>query len=63
MGQGKRPELAGGGLIRSSGGWSTIKSLRKANRHFFQPAVSACALRGERLSAENGFTIFDDRFF
>jgi len=26
---GKRPELTGGGLIRSSGGWSVIKSLRR----------------------------------
>lgn len=33
IGQGKRPELTGGGLIRSSGGWSAIKSLRKANLH------------------------------
>jgi hypothetical protein len=32
--EGKRPELTGGGLIRSSGGWSAIKSLRRANIHF-----------------------------
>jgi len=32
--EGKRPELIGGGLIRSSGGWSVIKSLRRANIHF-----------------------------
>jgi len=31
---GKRPELTGGGLIRSSGGWAAIKSLRKADIHF-----------------------------
>jgi hypothetical protein len=31
---GKRPELTGGGLIRSSGGWFVIKSLRRANIHF-----------------------------
>ena len=31
--KGKRPELTGGGLIRSSGGWSAIKSLRQANIH------------------------------
>ncbi len=31
---GKRPELTGGGLIRSIGGWSTLKSLRRANIHF-----------------------------
>ena len=28
--QGKRPDLTGGGLIRSFGGWSAIKELRKA---------------------------------
>ncbi|MFC1505258.1 transposase [Thermodesulfobacteriota bacterium] len=31
---GKRPQLTGGGLIRSSGGWSVIKSLRQAKIHF-----------------------------
>lgn len=29
----KRLELTGGGLVRSSGGWAVIKSLRKANIH------------------------------
>ena len=29
--QGQRPELVGGGLIRSMGGWSTIKSLRHSS--------------------------------
>jgi len=32
--EGKRPELTGGGFIRSSGGWTAIKSLRRANIHF-----------------------------
>jgi putative transposase len=32
--EGKRPEFTGGGLIRSSGGWSVVKSLRRANIHF-----------------------------
>lgn len=32
--KGKSPDLIGGGLIRSSGGWSVIKSLRRANIHF-----------------------------
>jgi REP element-mobilizing transposase RayT len=27
--QGRRPELAGGGLIRSAGGWEALKSLRR----------------------------------
>ena len=29
MGQGRRPELVGGGLIRSHGGWSEVKKLRQ----------------------------------
>lgn len=29
--EGKRSDLTGGGLLRSSGGWSVIKSLRRAN--------------------------------
>jgi hypothetical protein len=28
VGQGRRPELVGGGLIRSAGGWSAVKGLR-----------------------------------
>jgi len=28
--QGQRPDLTGGGLIRSSGGWSFVKAMRKA---------------------------------
>jgi REP element-mobilizing transposase RayT len=31
--RGKRPELTGGGLIRSLGGWSVIKSLRNLQIH------------------------------
>ena len=31
--QGKRPELVGGGLIRSIGGWQAFKALDKANAH------------------------------
>ena len=27
---GKRPDLTGGGLLRSSGGWTAIKEARKA---------------------------------
>ncbi|MDP3029993.1 MAG: hypothetical protein Q8O04_10995 [Deltaproteobacteria bacterium] len=30
---GKRPELAGGGLIRSAGGWKALTSLRKLRIH------------------------------
>ena len=28
--EGRKPDLVGGGLIRSSGGWSTVKALRKS---------------------------------
>ena len=28
--QGRRPELVGGGLVRSAGGWSAVKTLRQA---------------------------------
>ncbi len=31
---GKRPELTGGGLIRSSGGWHALKALRREGVHF-----------------------------
>jgi len=30
---GKRPDLVGGGLIRSQGGWSAVKALRKAEAY------------------------------
>jgi len=31
--QGRRPELVGGGLIRSAGGWSVVKAMRRARDH------------------------------
>ena len=31
---GKKSELTGGGLIRSTGGWGVLKSLRRMNIHF-----------------------------
>ena len=31
--QGKRPDLIGGGLIRSTGGWAAVKDMRKAKIH------------------------------
>ncbi len=30
---GRRPDLTGGGLIRSQGGWEAVKSLRKTGEH------------------------------
>jgi REP element-mobilizing transposase RayT len=32
-GQGRRPELVGGGLVRSMGGWAEVKKLRKARAY------------------------------
>lgn len=31
--QGRRPELVGGGLIRSAGGWSVVKAMRRGQDH------------------------------
>lgn len=33
MAQGKRPELVGRGLVRSLGGWSAVKALRKVGAY------------------------------
>jgi putative transposase len=33
IGQGKRPELIGGGLIRSQGGWAAVKALRRSGAY------------------------------
>ena len=43
---GRRPELVGGGLIRSSGGWGVLKAMSKARIH----------LKGdERILGESDF--------
>ncbi|MBW2664627.1 MAG: transposase, partial [Deltaproteobacteria bacterium] len=31
--QGRRPELVGGGLVRSAGGWSAVKAMRRVQDH------------------------------
>jgi putative transposase len=33
LSMGKRPELSGGGLVRSVGGWSAVQALRQMKRH------------------------------
>jgi len=33
VGQGKRPDLIGGGLLRSQGGWSAVKALRRSGAY------------------------------
>lgn len=44
--QGRRPDLVGGGLIRSAGGWSVVKALRK----------SAARIKGdERILGDGDF--------
>jgi len=44
--QGRRPELVGGGLIRSAGGWSEVKALRSRNMQ---------AAADERILGTSGF--------
>ncbi len=31
--QGRRPELVGGGLIRSAGGWAAVRAMRRTKDH------------------------------
>ena len=33
IGQGKRPDLTGGGLLRSQGGWAAVKALRRSGAY------------------------------
>ncbi len=47
--QGRRPELVGGGLIRSAGGWSVVKAIRRAK----DPMKS-----DERILGDGEFTQF-----
>ena len=32
--QGRRPELQGGGLVRSAGGWAAVQALRRGREHY-----------------------------
>jgi putative transposase len=45
-GEGQRPELVGGGLIRSQGGWQPVKLLRK---------MGQCIKGDERILGDSGF--------
>jgi putative transposase len=47
--QGHRPELVGGGLIRSAGGWSVVKAMRRAQDHIKSD---------ERILGDGEFTQF-----
>ena len=44
--QGRHPELVGGGLIRSLGGWSAVKALRRTGNR---------ELNDERILGSGGF--------
>jgi len=48
---GQRPELTGGGLVRSSGGWSVIKALRRATVHLKSD---------ERIAREMEYTLINN---
>ncbi len=64
--EGKRPDLVGGGLIRSLGGWSAAKALRKAKEHikgderilgdgnFVQEVLESCLQQFERRYHHQG---------
>ena len=47
--QGRRPELVGGGLIRSAGGWSAVKAMHRAQDHMKSD---------ERILGDGEFTQF-----
>ena len=47
--QGRRPELVGGGLIRSAGGWSAVQAMRHAQDHMKSD---------ERILGDGEFTQF-----
>ena len=47
--QGRRPELVGGGLIRSAGGWSMVKAIRRVQDHMKSD---------ERILGDGEFTQF-----
>ena len=53
LAQGHRPELVGGGLIRSAGGWSVIKAMRRVQDHMKSD---------ERILGDGDFTqsVLDD---
>jgi len=65
---GRRPELTGGGLIRSLGGWSAVKSIRSLGMTsvavskllgISQPAVTRAAYRGEAIAAANNLNLVE----
>ena len=54
---GKRPDLVGGGLVRSSGGWHALRGLRKAKAYMKGDE----RILGETDFVEAGITILSAR--
>ena len=56
--EGRRPELVGGGLIRSLGGWSVVKALRRSgNRELSDDRILGSGEFVERILKEAGAKI------
>jgi hypothetical protein len=47
--QGRRPELTGGGLLRSIGGWAALSALR-----------GEAVRRGEKIARENQYQLIEE---
>jgi len=71
---GKPPDLTGGDLVRSCGGWDLDRLAQKSAKinelvvtmnhlagliNISQPAVSVCARRGEQLASAEGLSLMD----
>jgi hypothetical protein len=51
--QGRRPELVGGGLVRSLGGWSAVKAMRRSgNRELSDDRILGSGKYVERIIKE-----------
>jgi len=48
--QGRRPELTGGGLVRSLGGWSMIKKLRLKGQKTISELASEYGVHANQIS-------------
>ena len=63
--QGRRPELVGGGLIRSAGGWSVIKAMRRVQDHMkhchqiTNPVRATMRAYASRIHDPRNFAILD----
>ena len=60
---GRRSDLVGGGLIRSAGGWSAVKALRRVELakkvDLAQPTVSQAVLRGKKIAEKQGLNLIE----